>query len=298
MTSAPFERGRIAAWCIVPYDTAGRGPRERADMLVRLGLAGEVWDWRDEHVAQFPAELDALAARDLRMYGLWIPHVVPPSGDLGTVSHEARSFIDELGSRALAADLFACLEFGAPGSVPPLPPADHVSRVARAADHVEPLAALAADAGLRVALYNHLGWSGEPENQIEIIDALGARGVTNVGIVYQQHHGHHHMHRWDELFPRMAPYLYTLGINGMVPGQHWGGSKIHPYGRGPSDVDLLRVVAESEWDGLVTILCHTMDDAQERLLDNLDGLEWALAQLRGEDGALPDARIPEPVWPH
>ena len=37
------------------------------------------------------------------------------------------------------------------------------------------------------------GWFGEPENQIAIIEKLKERGVTNVGIVYNLHHGHDHL---------------------------------------------------------------------------------------------------------
>ena len=289
---------RLAAWCVVPYDTRQRTPKQRADMLARLGLAGEVWDWREGHVAHFPRELDALAERDLTLFGVWAPAVVPASGPVGGIAPEVRGFVGELARRDLSADLWACLEFGAPGPVPALSPADQAARVRRAADHVAPLAELAAESGLLVALYNHLGWSGEPENQIEVIDRLRERGLDNVGIVYQQHHGHHHLDRWPALFATMTPYLYALGLNGMVGGAHWGGRKIHPVGHGPRDVELLRPVVESDWDGLVTILCHTMDDAEARLRDNREGLAWVSAMLAGEPADLPAARIPEPVWPH
>ncbi|MCJ7827234.1 MAG: hypothetical protein MUP36_03230, partial [Demequinaceae bacterium] len=185
-----------------------------------------------------------------------------------------------------------------PGPVQALPAAEQAIRVRRTADHLESLVELATENGHRVALYNHLGWFGEPENQIEVIETLLGRGLDNVGLVYQQHHGHHHLDRWPTLMATMTPYLYALGLNGMVEGAHWGGRKIHPYGRGPHDVDLARVAVESGWDGLTTILCHTMDDAEARLRDNLEVLDWVRARLRGEEAVLPEARIPEPAWPH
>lgn len=267
-------------------------------MLSDLGLTGEVWDWRDEHVAQFGEELDALAARNLTMRGLWAPSVVPESGPTGTIDTNVAGFVEELARRDLTPDLWACAEFGSPGPVEVLPQAEQSGRVRRFADHLEPLAAVAEQNGMRVGLYNHLGWFGEPENQIEIIDLLAGRGFTNVGLVYQQHHGHHHLDRWPALVATMKPHLFTLGLNGMVEGAHWGGRKIHPLGHGPRDVELMRVVVDSGWTGLVTIMSHTMDDAEARLRDNLEGLAWIEGKLRGDPAELPEARVPEPTWPH
>ncbi|MBN2176577.1 MAG: hypothetical protein JW722_02860 [Demequinaceae bacterium] len=289
---------QMAAWCIVPYDSRQRSPDERASMLQSLELAGEAWDWRDEHISQFPEELDALAARGLRLFGIWVPGVLPESGPLGEIHSAVRGFVVELATRGLTVDLWTCAEFGQPGPVQVLPAAEQAAHVNRTADHLEPLVELAGENGHRVGLYNHLGWFGEPENQIEVVEALRGRGLDNVGLVYQQHHGHHHLGRWPALMKTMTPYLYALGLNGMVEGAHWGGRKIHPYGHGPRDVDLARVVVESGWDGLTTILCHTMDDAEARLRDNLEGLNWVRACLRGEEPILPEARIPEPAWPH
>ena len=58
--------------------------------------------------------------------------------------------------------------------------------------------------GCKLALYNHGGWFGEPENQIAMIEALK---LTNVGIVYNLHHGHDHLDRFPELLKKMQPYL-------------------------------------------------------------------------------------------
>ncbi len=46
-----------------------------------------------------------------------------------------------------------------------------------------------------MGLYNHGGWFGEPENQIAIIEHLK---MSNVGIVYNLHHGHDHVERFKD----------------------------------------------------------------------------------------------------
>ena len=300
MSEDVLDPGRMAAWCIVPYDSERRGPADRAAMLADLGFAGEVWDWRDEHVAQFGAECDALAKRDLELFGFWTPHVTPARDEegLGAINPAVRGFVAEAATRGITPQLWTCLEFGEPGPVPEVGIGEHTINITRHAIHLEPLADLAGANGMEVALYNHLGWAGEPSHMIAIIDSLRSRGIDNVRIVYQQHHAHHRMDDWPDVLASITPHLAALGLNGMVPGAHWGDGKIHPYGHGPRDVEFARAVVDSGWDGLVTLLCHTMDDAEARLRDNLEGLAWVRAQLAGDEAELPTPRVPAPVWPH
>ena len=59
------------------------------------------------------------------------------------------------------------------------------------------------------------------------------------------------------------------------------GRKILPLGQGERDLELLRTIRSSGYDGPIGILGHTDDDAEQRLADNLDGLDWLVAQLDG-----------------
>ena len=52
-----FAKENLVAWCIVPFDSKKRGPSERAQMLVRLGIKKLAYDWRDEHVPYFRFEI-------------------------------------------------------------------------------------------------------------------------------------------------------------------------------------------------------------------------------------------------
>src|SRR5213075_39483 len=47
-----FSRDNLVAWCIVPFDAKHRGPKDRADMLVRLGIKRVAYDWRDQHIPE------------------------------------------------------------------------------------------------------------------------------------------------------------------------------------------------------------------------------------------------------
>jgi sugar phosphate isomerase/epimerase len=166
--------------------------------------------------------------------------------------------------------------------------------VAEAA-RIRPIAEAASAQGCSVALYNHGGWFGEPENQLAIIDELK---LPNVKIVYNLHHGHAHLPRFAELLKKMLPHLVALNLNGMVPGGDAQGRKILPLGAGDLDLDLLKTIRDSGYRGPIGILGHTDDDAEERLRDNLDGLDWLLPQLSGtKAGAKPKYRTPVPQRP-
>src|SRR5688500_2493711 len=159
---------------------------------------------------------------------------------------------------------------------------DQAGKVAAAADAVRPIAAEAARIGCTVALYNHGGWFGEPENQIAVVEQLKSEGITNVGIVYNLHHGHDHLDRFPELLKKMKPHLLALNLNGMTKSGDKVGKKIMPIGQGEADLKLLQAIHDSGYDGPIGILNHTDEDAEGRLLDNLDGLDWLLPQLDGK----------------
>ena len=49
-TKKIFQRDRLVAWCIVPFDALKRTPSQRAEMVDKLGMARVAYDWRAEHV--------------------------------------------------------------------------------------------------------------------------------------------------------------------------------------------------------------------------------------------------------
>jgi hypothetical protein len=93
----------------------------------------------------------------------------------------------------------------------------------------------------------------------------------------------------------MMPHLLALNLNGMVKGGDRIGKKILPLAQGDLDLDLLRTIRDSGYKGPIGILGHTDDDAEERLADNLDGLNWLKATLDGRDpGPKPKCRTYKP----
>jgi putative heme-binding domain-containing protein len=77
------------------------------------------------------------------------------------------------------------------------------------------------------------------------------------------------------------------------------GQKILPLGAGELDLKLLKAIEASGYRGPIGILDHSVEhDAEARLQDNLDGLQWLVKQLRGEPfGPRPNYRTWQPPPP-
>jgi sugar phosphate isomerase/epimerase len=274
-----FARTNLMAWCIVPFDAKKRGPEERAAMMERLGFSHFAYDYRAEHIPTFDAEVAACRKHGVSLDAWWFP---------GALNDEARLILEVLKRNHVKAQLWVT-----GGGSPLKSPEEQKARVEAEAKRLRPIAEEAAKMGCTVALYNHGAWFGDPENQIQIIERLKQDGVSNVGIVYNQHHGHDHLDRFAALLRLMKPHLLALNLNGMTRDGDKAGKKILPLGQGDLDLALLKTIRDSGWRGPIGILNHTDEDAEARLLDNLEGLDWLLPQL---DGRVPGPRPTPRSW--
>jgi sugar phosphate isomerase/epimerase len=263
-----FARTNLMAWCIVPFDAKKRGPEERAAMLEKLGFKHYAYDYRAEHIPTFDTEILACRKHGVSFDAWWFPTAL---------NDEARLILDVLKRHNVKAQLWVT---GAGG--PTKTPEEQRARVDAEAKRIRAIAEAAAPLGCTVALYNHGNWFGEPENQLEIIQRLKQDGITKVGLVYNLHHGHEHLERFTTLLQQMKPHLLVLNLNGMTRDGEKAGKKILPLGQGDLDLKLLRIIRDSGWRGPIGILNHTDEDAEARLQDNLDGLDWLVPQLDGK----------------
>ncbi len=271
-----FRRDNLVAWCIVPFDSQKRTPAQRAEMLDKLGIRALAYDYRAEHIRASTKSWTACQTQKPT-------HRLVVST---TLNDEARLILKVLEKHQLKTQLWVTVVGAATKS-----PEEQKARVEAEAARIGSIAEAAAKQGCTVGLYNHGSWFGEPENQIAIIERLKQDKITNVGIVYNLHHGHHQLSRFKELLELMKPYLMALNLNGMVPDGEAKGQKILPLGTGTVDVQLLKTIRDSGYTGPIGILNHTDHDAEKRLLDNLDGLNWLLPQVDGQPaGKQPDYR--------
>lgn len=263
----------LVAWCIVPFDTQKRGPEARAEMLQRLGISRLAYDWRSEHVPTFDAEVAALAKRRIELTAWWFP---------AALNSEARAILDCLARHQLHPQLWVTM-----GTESETDPAKLEQKIAGAIESLAPICTEAARVGSVVGLYNHLGWFGEPPNQLRILDGLRRRGHANAGIVYNFHHGHAHIDQFPSLLQQMKPHLIALNLNGMVWEGDKVGRKIIPLGTGDEELAMLQALRDSGWTGPVGILGHTEEDAEVKLRKELAGLNRLAPLIDGPRPARP-----------
>ncbi len=256
-----FARDNLVAWCIVPFDARDRGPQERAEMLVRLGISRLAYDWRRHHVPTFEEEILQMKRHNVEFFAFWGMHP------------EFTALMEKHGIRP---QIWVMMHAPAEGT--------HEQKVEEAARRLLPLVEHMGKLGCKVALYNHGGWAGEPENLAAVARWLrDNENADHVGIVYNLHHGHAHVPRFAELLALMQPYLFCLNLNGMNDDEK---PKILPVGQGQHDLALLKIIAESGYTGPIGIIDHRGDtDAEEALRANLDGLKRLLKEL-GDEAAL------------
>lgn len=263
-----FDPQNLAAWCIVPFDAKKRSPEERAAMVAKMGLRKVAYDWRQEHVPEFEREILAYQKNGIEMFAFWGAH------------DEAFRLFEKY---KLHPQLWIMLK--AAGET-------QEARVKSSAEALLPLLERAKKIGSQVGIYNHGGWGGEPENMIAVCEFLKKNhGKDNIGIVYNLHHGHSHLDRLPKVLEAMKPWLLCLNLNGMDIAGDTKGRKILPLGVGTQDVTVLRQIRASGYNGPIGILNHTNEDAEGRLLDNIDGLNWLVPQLDDDKpGAKPKYR--------
>ena len=252
-----FAKPNLLAWCIVPFDARNRSPKERVEMLVGLGIGRVAYDWRDNHIPTWDEEMELYKKHHIELIGFW------------GFNDKALALMKRHGIRT---------QFWV---MMPESGKEQKEKVEAAARQIEGIARKAKEIGCSVCLYNHGGWAGEPENQIEVIERLKPRGVANVGICYNLHHAHHRMKDFPALLEKMKPYLWCLNINGMKEG-----TMILPFGRGTDDAAILRAIQKSGYRGPIGILGHRAEeDAAVALQLNLDGLKAMLGKI-GDTEAL------------
>ena len=223
-------------------------------MISELGLTRVAYDWRKEHVPSFEEEILQYKKHGIEFFAFWSWH------------DSMEPLIQKHGIRP---QIWLTV---------PSPDAEsQQERIEAAAAELLPIVDKTRTLGLKLGLYNHGGWGGQPENMVAVCDYLREHHHGgHVGIVYNFHHAHHDLADFGDSFRKMKPYLLCLNLNGMADPSTVDGNvnKILPIGNGKYEREMMQVVVQQGYDGPVGILDHRNDtDAQKSLQENLDGLD-------------------------
>lgn len=266
-----FHKGNLVAWCIVPFDSMERTPEERAMMLNELGIKQLAYDWRTRHLPTFPLEIRSLKYLNIRLKAVWL--WIDPDSTQNLIDSANQKIFDIVKQSNSKTDFwlgFSNRYFEG------LPDEEKLMKAVAAVNHID---SLANSMGCTISLYNHGDWFGEPLNQIRIIEKTGSK---NIGMIYNFHHAHAQVKDFPQLLEKMLPYLKTVNINGMKTG----GPQIVPLGAGDLELEMLKTVKQSGYNGSIGIIGHVEDaDVKVVLQRNLDGLKSLLKEM-GDERAL------------
>lgn len=264
-----FSKSNLVAWCIVAFDVQHRGPVARAEMLNQLGITKLAYDWSEEQIPTFDAEVDAAESHHIQLIAFWMMAGKDPAHETNV-----QVILDLLRRRHLKLQIW--LRY--------IPDEDFSSlsqeeKVAQVSGTVSYIASEAAKTGSSVGLYNHGGWYGEPDNQLAILARVKA---SNVGLVYNFNHAQDQIDRFPEFFPRILPHLMALNLAGLRQGD----SHIFPIGQGGSEQKMISIIWKSTYRGPIGIINESTDpDAERGLQMNMAGLEQILGEI-GDSTAL------------
>lgn len=261
-----FRPDNLLAWCVVPFDAQKRGPAERGAMLQRLGFTQYAWDWRSEHLPHLAEEIRLAGELGIRLRAIWL-WIDRDADGLGRLGRDNQFVIDTVRAAGVPVEFWVGFHDNYFAGF------NDDERLQRATAMVRFLRDETGKAGATIALYNHGGWFGEPENQLAIIVAVGA---GDVGLVFNFHHAHDMTGRFAALLPRLLPHLRAVNLNGMIPG----GPKVVPVGAGSHERAMIRVLRDSGYRGPIGLLGHVDDDDVEVVLRrNLEGLRQVAREL-------------------
>ena len=265
-----FSKPNLVAWCIVPFDSVERTPEQRATMLNELGIGKLAYDWRAKHLPTFADEIKALKSHHIALQSVWL-WIEPDSTRILDDTNE--QIFEVIRKNNVKTDFW--LGFSS-GYFEGLTEEQKLEKATTAVLYIEKRAR---EIGCGISLYNHGDWFGEPVNQIRIIEKTGSK---DIGMVYNFHHAHAQIKDFPALLPKMLPYLKAVNINGMKVE----GPKILPLGQGDQELDMLKALKASGYNGPIGILGHVeAADVKVILEGNLKGLAGLLEKM-GDTEAL------------
>lgn len=265
-----FSKSNLIAWCIVPFDSKERNAEQRAKMLNRLGITKLAYDWREKHIPFFDEEIKQLKLHNITLQAFWYASGHSPEKD-----KNLQIILDVLKRNNVKTQLWAM--FSPAAGFDSLTQQQKIETTAKAVSYI---ADKLNEIGCILGLYNHGGWSSEPENQMAIIQYLKR---SNIGIVYNFSHSEEQIHRFPEFYPKILPHLLAINLTGLKGGYP---AMVVPVGQGNIETKMIDIIKNSAYNGPIGIINEDFaPDAEDGLRLNIEGLKKVLKEI-GDTNAL------------
>ncbi|MDA9070024.1 sugar phosphate isomerase/epimerase [Algibacter sp.] len=255
-----FNKENLIPWSIVGFDVKERTPKERIEMLQRLGFNRYAYGNRPKHIPTMQQEWELAKANNIKIDAVWL-YVNLKKDQPKALKPDSEAVFKNLEAVGLKTQIWIGFE---PTYFEDLSEEESLKQ---AVEMVLYISKRATSLGCKIALYNHGGWFGKPDNQLKIIKALPQQ---NIGVVFNFHHSHDALDDYSENIKKLFPYLWSVSLNGMKTG----GPKIITLGKGNLEKKMIQQLLDLNYTGPFSILGHVKGGDPEVILkQNFEGLQ-------------------------
>ena len=259
-TTNLFQKENLIPWSIVGFDIKERNPAERLAMLEKLGYKQYAYGYRPKHIPTMLQEWQLAKQKNIKIKAVWL-YVNLFKDKVGKLREDAEIVFKNLEKSGLKTQIWVGFY---PNYFDKLSDEESFQK---SLEMVSYLSKRAKELNCKIALYNHGGWFGKPENQLRIIKALPKE---NIGVVFNFHHAHDSLESYSKNIKKILPYLWSVSLNGMKAK----GSKIITIGKGTLEKEIIQQLIDLNYRGTFNILGHVKGGDPEIILEkNYTGLQ-------------------------
>lgn len=259
-TKVTFDKSNLIPWSIVGFDIKERTPKQRLEMLERLGYKQYAYGYRPKHIPTMQQEWKLAKDKGIEVKAVWL-YINLHKDKVGSLKPESEVVFKNLKESGLKTQIWVGFQ---PKYFNKLSDKESLKQ---SVEMIEYLSKKAEKIGCKIALYNHGGWYGKPANQLRIINALPKE---DLGVVFNFHHAHDSLDEYSNNIKKLFPYLWSVSLNGMKTG----GPKIITIGKGDLEKEMIQQLLNLNYRGPFNILGHVKGGDPEVILEeNFNGLK-------------------------
>ena len=255
-----LSKDNLIPWSIVGFDVKERTPKQRLNMIKRLGYKQYAYGYRPKHIPTMLKEWNLAKEKNIKIKAVWL-YINLYKDKVGKLRPDAEVVFQNLKKAKLKTQIWV-------GFYPKyFDKLNDEQSFEQCLKMISYLSKKAKDLGCKIALYNHGGWFGKPKNQLRLIKALPKE---ELGVVFNFHHAHDTIDAYKENIRLLYPYLWAVSLNGMKKE----GPKIITIGKGNLEKQMILELFALGYKGPFNILGHVKGGDPELILEkNYRGLQ-------------------------
>ena len=256
----------LSPWCIIGFDSLDRSPYQRINMLKEMGFKKYGYNKGKGDFSLMKEEFKLAKENDIEITSifLWLNAKRDSIGKFSAINEELLGNLEELEYKPTIWVSFSNNFFE---------DLNQEESIELSVKMIQFVKLKADQLGCKLALYNHHGWFGNPNNQVKILEKLNQESIT---LVYNFHHAQEYVDEFPEIAKKIKPYLSFVNLNGVKKD----GPQILTIGEGDYEVEMIKHLMNEGYNGPWGILGHIKtEDVQKVLKRNVDGVNLINSKL-------------------